>query len=88
MIPTTTPPPRSIDNSAIVDRAVANADTVDRNAAANLQKFLSQPREPLNRRARRYFAAEVRRSERRMFRGLIRQECEERAASERAGRNA
>lgn len=59
-----------IDSPPTADRAVPSAVTNDRAIPAP---------EPLNRRGRRHLAGAIRRSERQIFRSLVRQESLERA---------
>lgn len=71
------PPPtadRAVPTAATAHRAIAGADQPDRAAAGTSSQLLTAPREPLNRRGRRYLAGQIRRSERRIDRSLRRQE--------------
>lgn len=77
--PPTLPADRAVPTVVTSDRAIAGADQPDRAVAGTSSQFLTAPREPLNRRGRRYLAGEIRRSERRIDRSLIRQELADRA---------
>jgi hypothetical protein len=70
---------RAVPTAVTQDRAVAGADQPDGAAAGTSTQFRTGPREPLNRRGRRHLAGEIRRSERRIDRSLIRQELDDRA---------
>lgn len=70
-------PPAEIRNAS-VDRAIGGPDKAAGNS--NYQPFDPNP-DPLNRRGRRHFFAQVRRTERSKFRTAIREARADRAVS-------
>lgn len=70
---------------AAIARAIPGPDRSDNRALRSRRPLLGTADEdPLNRRGRRHFEAEVRRSERSIFRTSVRQSVEARAARSRA----
>lgn len=78
-VPTAVTADHAVPTAVTADHAVPGADQPEPVAGTSTQ-FRTAPREPLNRRGRRYLSAAIGRSQRRIFRSIARQELAERAA--------
>lgn len=79
-LPPTLSTDRAVPSVVTNDRAIPGSDQPDKAAGGGRQFLFGEAPEPLNRRGRRHLAGEMRRTERRIFRSLVRQQSAERAA--------